>query len=249
MEPPTPSTFKPFTITKELEHLGINYVLEISLSFKKELEIKCSSEIAFYSSNKINISESNSTFISLEDLPSLIEEKNSVKLIGDPSKGESFKVSIFSILIFPLNPINSNENYSILLKNMYRKLKEYNELENEIKILKEEFKKFKEENEIEVIPVKFENGWHDYKRGYQECKIIKKGKEITLTGLAEGSNFSTIITLPENCRPSGRLIFSLNNYDRILRFDVVADGRIVYDTGNKAANWISLDGLHFFAGV
>ena len=80
-------------------------------------------------------------------------------------------------------------------------------------------------------------------------KIIKKGNEITLSGLITGTNFSTVCILPEDCRPKERLIFSVNHHTNIMRFDVTADGQLIYVSGSNSYNWISLDGIHFFAGV
>ena len=122
--------------------------------------------------------------------------------------------------------------------------KKITQLEKKVELLEKP-----NENEIKVIPLTFANGWGNYGDGYASGKIIKKGNEITLSGLIKGTNFSTVCILPEDCRPKEQLIFSVNNHSNIMRFDVTADGKLVYGGGSNSYNWISLDGIHFFAGV
>ena len=140
--------------------------------------------------------------------------------------------------------INFNENSEKIVRYLCKKI---STLSKEIEELKISSKK-KEEN-IQIIPLTLINGWTDYGSGFSPGRIIKKGNEITLSGLIKGSNFSTVCTLPENCKPKQQLIFSLNQHDRIMRFDICANGNVTYSAGSNSYNWISLDGIHFFAGI
>ena len=95
----------------------------------------------------------------------------------------------------------------------------------------------------------FANGWCDYGGSYSPGRIIKKGNEITLSGLIKGTNFSTVCVLPEDCRPKMRLIYSLNHNEAIMRFDICPNGSVVYESGSNKHNWIFVDGIHFFSGI
>ena len=70
-----------------------------------------------------------------------------------------------------------------------------------------------------------------------------------MSGLIKGTNFSTICVLPEDCRPKKRLIFTVNHHESIMRFDICLNGNVIYQAGTNKYNWISLDGIHFFAGI
>ena len=120
-------------------------------------------------------------------------------------------------------------------------------LSKEIKELKISQEK-KDEN-FKVIPLTLINGWTNYGGSYSPGRLIKKGNEITLSGLIIGTNFSTECVLPEGCRPKQQLIFTLNHDEAIMRFDICSNGNLTYCTGTNKHNWISLDGIHFFAGI
>ena len=34
-----------------------------------------------------------------------------------------------------------------------------------------------------------------------------------------------------------------------MRFDICANGNVTYVAGSNSCGWISLDGIHFFAGI
>ena len=104
-------------------------------------------------------------------------------------------------------------------------------------------------DEIKIIPLNFVNNWKNFGGEYAPGRIIKKGNEITLSGVVKGSNFSTVCVLPEDCRPKYRLIFSVNQNSSIIRFDIFSNGNVTFQSGNNLLDWISLDGIHFFAGV
>ena len=69
---------------------------------------------------------------------------------------------------------------------------------------------------------------------------------VILCLLATGSAFAT----SEKCatadeKPSGGLIFSLNNHAKSARVDVLDDGSIKWKAGGKDHSWISLSGIIF----
>ena len=103
--------------------------------------------------------------------------------------------------------------------------------------------------EIKEIPLTFANGQGNYGNIYQPGKIIKKGNEITLSGLIKGTNFSTVYILPEDCMTKNVLIFTLNHHDSTMRFDIYPNGNVAYQTRSNKYDWISLDGIHFFVGI
>ena len=106
-----------------------------------------------------------------------------------------------------------------------------------------------EKEEIKIIPLNYANGWKDYGSSYSPGRIIKRGNEITLSGLMAGTNFSTVCILPEDCIPKKTLVFTVNHHSSIMRFDVFPNGNLAYVAGSNSYNWISLDGIHFFAGI
>ena len=104
-------------------------------------------------------------------------------------------------------------------------------------------------DEIKIIPLNFVNNWENFGGEYAPGRIIKKGNEITLTGVVKGSNFSTICVLPKDCRPKYRLIFSINQNISTARLDIFSNGNVTLQSGNNLLEWISLDGIHFFADI
>ena len=62
-------------------------------------------------------------------------------------------------------------------------------------------------DEIKIIPLNLINNWENVGGEYAPGRIIKKGNEITLSGVIKGGNYSIICVLPEDCRPKYRLIF------------------------------------------
>ena len=122
-------------------------------------------------------------------------------------------------------------------------------ISKEISLEKEKSLDNNKNNEIEIIPLKFINDWKNFGGEYSPGRIIKKGNEITLSGVIKGNNFSTVCVLPKDCRPKNRLIFSVNQNTSVMRFDIFSNGNVTFQSGNNSSNWISLDGIHFFAGV
>ena len=138
--------------------------------------------------------------------------------------------------------VNTLENSEKIIQYLCKKVYD---LSNEISLLKEK----KPSNDIKIIPLNYTNGWKDYGSGYSPGRIIKKENEITLSGLIYGTNFSTVCVLPEDCRPKNILVFTVNQHSSIMRFDVYPNGNVTYQAGSNTYNWISLDGIHFFAGI
>ena len=124
-------------------------------------------------------------------------------------------------------------------------------ISKDISTVKEEEASFdnNKKNEIEIIPLNFVDNWENFGGEYSEGRIIKKGNEITLSGVVKGNNFSTVCILPEDCRPKNRLIFSVNQNSSVMRFDIFPNGKVTFQSGNNSLNWISLDGIHYFAGI
>ena len=149
--------------------------------------------------------------------------------------------------------INTIEQYKLKQLNEKIRMIEDEKLKKGDKIisdLSKELNNIKEKNlNTKVMPLKFCNGWKNLGPGFELGKIIKKGNEITLSGVITGTNFSTVCILPIDCRPKGELIFNINNHDILLRFDVCPNGEVIYCAGNHISNWISLDGIHFFTAI
>ena len=213
--------------------------MEFEIVFKIDsncdLEILCLCENGLtFSTKKLNIKESNLDFELFSDLIKFVENWS---LEGDIDK-ENFSIKIFKVIRLNLKEINVNENSQKIIHYLCKKVMDLTKQLSE-----------KKEDELKVIPLTLANGWANYGSGYAPGKIIKKGNEITLSGLIKGTNFSTVCILPEDCRPKNVLIFTLNHHESIMRFDVFPNGNITYIAGSKKQNWISLDGIHFFAGI
>jgi len=96
----------------------------------------------------------------------------------------------------------------------------------------------------------FASGWKNYGQGYRSVSAVKSGNVVTVSGLAARGNgkWGHIATLPGDMRPKKRLIFNLNTHERTARVDVLSNGQIHFVVGNKAHNWVSLDGITFVTG-
>ena len=227
-------------IKKKIKYMDTNFDINFKINENCDLEILCICEngISFIS-EKFNIKKSNLEF---DLFSSLIKEEENWELGGDFNKNELI-IKIFKIIKIKFNMVNTNENSEKIIQYLCKKVYD----------LTKELSKLKEnnidKNEFKIIPLTFSNGWKDYGSGYSPGRIIKKGNEITLSGLITGTNFSTVCVLPEDCRPKNRLIFNVNHHTSIMRFDILPNGNVQYDAGSNSHNWISLDGIHFFAGI
>ena len=230
-----------FELKKKIKYKDVMFDIIFKISSNCDLEIMCISESGIsFLSEKFNIKNSNLDF---ELFSSLIKEEENWKLDGDFTKNE-LVITICKIIKIKFNIINTLENSEKIIQYLCKKV---SELSKELKEIKEEKKP--ENIETKIIPLSFSNGWNNYGSGYSPGRIIKKGNEITLSGLITGTNFSTVCVLPEDCRPKNRLIFSVNHHTSIMRFDIDSSGNVFYDAGANTYNWISLDGIHFFAGI
>ena len=230
-----------YEYSKKIKYMDIEVEVIFKIDSDCNLEVLCVCENGLnFTTKKFNIKNSNLDFELFSDL---IKFDENWSLDGDISK-DNFSIKLFKIIKLKFDLINFNENSEKIVRYLCKKI---STLSKEIEELKISSKK-KEEN-IQIIPLTLINGWTDYGSVFSPGRIIKKGNEITLSGLIKGSNFSTVCTLPEDCRPKQQLIFSLNQHDRIMRFDICANGNVTYDAGSNSYNWISLDGIHFFAGI
>eukprot|EP01006_Ploeotia_vitrea_P049374 TRINITY_DN67334_c6_g1_i1.p2 TRINITY_DN67334_c6_g1~~TRINITY_DN67334_c6_g1_i1.p2 ORF type:complete len:720 (+),score=363.14 TRINITY_DN67334_c6_g1_i1:58-2160(+) len=96
-------------------------------------------------------------------------------------------------------------------------------------------------------PLRLRGGWRPYGSSYRRPSWKKQGNLCVVSGLARAGNWrATIAVLPSTCRPSGRLIFMVNNHGaRASRVDVLRNGRIVWTGAGHAHGWVSLDGIRF----
>ena len=235
---PNPENFE---LKKKIKYMDNMFDLVFKIDSNCDLEILCVSEIGLsFLSEKFNIKKANLDF---DLFTSLIKEEENWKLDGDFNRNE-LTITIFKIIKLKLNLVETPENNGKIIQYLCKKV---NELSKEIAELK--LKNIDNKNDIKVIPLNLTNGWQNYGGSYAPGRIIKKGNEITLSGLIKGTNFSVVAVLPEDCRPKEVLIFSLNHHSSIMRFDIYPNGNITYITGSNSQNWISLDGIHFFAGI
>ena len=203
-----------------------------------DVEILCICENGLnFTTKKFNIKNSSLDF---ELFSELIKFDENWTLEGDITK-DNFSIKLFKIIKLNFNLINLNENSEKIIRYLCQKVSSLTKEISELKNIKEE--------KIKEIPLTFTNGWGNYNGGYATGKIIKKGNEITLSGLIKGTNFSTVCVLPEDCRPKQVLIFTVNHHESTMRLDILPNGNVTYVTGTNKHNWISLDGIHFFAGI
>ena len=237
MDTPKPQNYE---YSKKIKYMDMELEIVFKIDSNCDLEILCFCENGMtFSTKKFNIKESNLEYELISDL---IKFDENWSLEGDLNK-DNFAIKLFKIIKLNFNVINTKENSEKIIRYLCQKISNLNKEVAELKTKKE----IKEE--IKVIPLTFANGWSDYGYGYSPGRIIKKGNEITLSGLIKGTNFSTVCVLPEDCRPKLELIFTLNHHESIMRFDICSNGNIVYVAGSNKHNWISLDGIHFFAGI
>jgi len=94
-----------------------------------------------------------------------------------------------------------------------------------------------------TLPMK--NGWRAYAGSYGTPTYSVRNGMCSVQGLARGSRWGHIATLPGDCRPKKRLIFNLNNHQSTARVDVNTNGVIKWVTGGRHHGWISLTGIIF----
>lgn len=98
------------------------------------------------------------------------------------------------------------------------------------------------------------NSWVNYDDGYALASYKLVNGICYLQGLVKRSPIHhncTIALLPVECRPQGRLIFTVSNHNYnapgggSLRVDILANGEIVFVGGDKHHDWLSLSGISF----
>lgn len=87
------------------------------------------------------------------------------------------------------------------------------------------------------------NGWSAYGLEYGIPEVTKRNGICSVEGRLTGSSWSNLAQLPEDCTPSKRLIFNMNNLEQTSRVDVRDDGVIKWVAGGNSYNWISLAGM------
>ena len=236
-ETPKPPNYE-YSKKIKYKDIELEIIFKIDSDFNLEIFCLCENGLNF-TAKKFNIKNSNLEF---ELFPDLIKFDENWSLEGDISK-DNFAIKLFKIIKLNFTLINFNENSEKIVRYLCQKISTLSKEISELKISNEK------KEDIKIIPLTLINGWTNYGEGFSPGRIIKKGNEITLSGLIKGSNFSTVCTLPEDCRPKQQLIFSLNHHNTIMRFDICANGNVTYEAGSNSQNWISLDGIHFFAGI
>jgi hypothetical protein len=89
-------------------------------------------------------------------------------------------------------------------------------------------------------------GFGRYGNGYRAPSWQKDDSNVcAVSGLLTYSGYGPVATLPLECRPKHRLVFSTNLHQYSERVDVLPSGQIVWVGGTMAHGWLSLDGLVF----
>ncbi|CAK9051702.1 Hypothetical protein SCF082_LOCUS28356 [Durusdinium trenchii] len=94
-------------------------------------------------------------------------------------------------------------------------------------------------------PVPLVNGWASYGGDFGTPTYKLKGTLCVVDGLIHGGTWDHLATLPEECRPTKRLLFNMNNHERSTRVDVFPTGAISYVDGGNSHGWVSLAGIIF----
>lgn len=122
---------------------------------------------------------------------------------------------------------------------------EDNEIQNELDSLK---KQISDISTVESGLLSLAATWKNYEAECKKAKWFKIGKIVIVQGLVRSDDFvnkTHMATLPEQCRPKQRIIFSLDQHSKPFRVDVRENGQIVHVKGTKVYNWISLAGIVF----
>jgi len=97
-----------------------------------------------------------------------------------------------------------------------------------------------------VRSLSLQNSWKPYGHGYEAPSTTKYGSLCVVSGLIKRNGMKNpLLTLPADCRPNKRVIFSLNNHQYQERVDVLTNGQVHYVAGTWRHNWLNLDGIHF----
>jgi len=97
-----------------------------------------------------------------------------------------------------------------------------------------------------VRSLSLQNSWKPYGHGYEAPSTTKYGSLCVVSGLIKRNGMKNpLLTLPADCRPNKRVIFSLNNHQYQERVDVLTNGQVHYVAGTWRHNWLNLDGIQF----
>ena len=93
------------------------------------------------------------------------------------------------------------------------------------------------------------NGWRGQGGEWGTPTFAVNNGICIVSGLCHSAlnQWGHMATLPGHCRPSRRLIFTLNNNFGQARVDVFQNGQVHFITGNRDHKWLSFSGIQFAA--
>jgi hypothetical protein len=98
------------------------------------------------------------------------------------------------------------------------------------------------------MPIGLKPGWRSEGGLYKDSAYTLYDRSLCLVvGLAEEGKWTDpIAELPEDCRPTRRLMFNLNNGEQSARIDVWPDGKVQWEKGgSEKLTQVSLAGMTF----
>jgi len=96
--------------------------------------------------------------------------------------------------------------------------------------------------------LQLEAGFQEFGAKFRPPSYRKQGNLCVVSGMVKGIGGPRhVATLPESCRPAGKLAFGVGHHDTALRFVVGPDGRIRWKEGANLYGWASLDSILFVA--
>lgn len=93
--------------------------------------------------------------------------------------------------------------------------------------------------------VNFSSGWGNFNNGYRQVRYKTQGGICSVSGLANGNGAAELLQLPEECRPSKKLIFQLNHHYEVHLYYLTSDGRLTKVEGIRRWSWVSTSGIIF----
>jgi len=97
------------------------------------------------------------------------------------------------------------------------------------------------------LPVALADGWSNYGLTWRPSVVIYDSGLCLVSGLIKvtspATNWTFFGSVPDKCRPDGRLVFSDCNHDHVTRVDMLPDGRFLKAGGYQLHGWVSLDGM------
>lgn len=97
-------------------------------------------------------------------------------------------------------------------------------------------------------PLHLAYGWSP-SSGYRKPSWRTQGSICVLSGSASGNGLGQVAELPQECRPTKKLIFTTNNNNYVKRIDVHPDGVVEWKEGELSHAWINFDGIRFVVGA